>query len=236
MRWIQMDKELREILIEWTLESVEIRSDIVLSRESIATPKMASKGAIPPLEILKSDMDIKRLNREFEERVQKLENDPLSIIEARRYEDDLKEDIDGDVDIFNVNNTSGRSSTKPLIQEIGNMSINTSKKKLEAPKVAKPAITQIAVNEKPVLKYDTVIHKVDVNGYKLKVEIKSQNKSSLDYELGLDKSKNSLMLKNLNPNFTTKKDLELPLPSVFEKPSFKSFFIYKESKLVIFIK
>lgn len=225
MRWIQMDKELREILIEWSLESAELRSNITLSRESIATPKMISKGEVQKLTILKSELDVNRLNKEFE-RINQLQNEPQSILEAKNIEDEELLDEENKIDIFNVNRTEQDNSiTKPLIQEITNMSIQS------PPKVKKQA-----TSTKPKLEYSTTMSKVDTNGYKLKIEIKSQNDSSLDYDLSLDRDTNTLILKNLNPKFSTTKDFELPLPPISKSPSIKSFFVHDESTLVIFVK
>lgn len=232
MRWIQMDKELREILIEWCLESAELRSDISLSRANIVTPKLKSKGEIPSIKILKADIDLNRLNKEFEERVKKLEHDPISILEGKRYENELENEEIGNIDIFNINR---KVSTKPLIQEIENMSISKKETNLKVVEL-KQQKKEEKRDTRELLKYETTMKKVDINGYKLKIEISSQNQSSLDYELVLDKDKNDIILKNLNPKYSTKKDLVLPLPNIFTNPSFKSFFIAKDSKLIIFIK
>lgn len=228
MRWIQRDNELREILIEWTLESAELRSNFQLSRESIATPKMISKGEVQELTVLKSELDISRLNKEFE-RIHNIQSEPQSILEARKIEDEEMEEEQNNINIFNVNASSERSEnsvTKPLIQEITNMSLNS------PPQPEK----KIATLSQPRLEYSTTMSKTDLNGYKLKIEIKSQNKSSLDYDMYLDRSTNTLILKNLNTAFTTDKNFELPLPTVFESPSIKSFFVHDESTLVIFVK
>ncbi|CCH40841.1 hypothetical protein BN7_375 [Wickerhamomyces ciferrii] len=226
IRWIQMDKELKDILVEWSLESVELRSKILLSRDDIALPKLTSKGEVQELEVLRSDLDINRLNKEFE-RVSNLQTEPQSILEARRINEDEIDEARDQIDIFNVQSKpidkSNESSTKPLIQEITNMSIRS------PPKPKSPV-------ERPQLKYSTTMHKIDTNGYKLKIEIKSQNDSSLDYELNLDTETNTIILKNLNPKFTTKKDLELPLPLIFTNPEIKSFFVHEDSTLVLFIK
>lgn len=229
MRWIQIDNDLREILVEWSIESAELRSGIRLSRENISTPKMTSKGEIGKLKILKSDMDLNRLNKEFEEKINDLENNPMSIIEAKRFEEEEKlKDSDGKIDIFNANRDKP-SSTKPLIQEIENMTISTK----QDPKPTVQPNTENRVKEQ--LKYETTISKIDINGYKLKIEIKSQNDSSLDYNLDIDRSTNTLILQNMNPKYQAK-DLELPLPSIFTSPEFKSFFVHKDSTLIVFIK
>lgn len=227
MRWIQMDKELREILIEWSLESAEMRSGIQLSRDCISTPKMMSKGDVQSLTILKSELDLNRLNKEFE-RINQLQSEPQSILEARKINNDEIDEEENQIDIFRVNGGSEPdSTTKPLIQEITNMSIRSPPESK-----AKP----VEVLEKPNLQYSTTMSKIDINGYKLKIEIKSQNDSSLDYDMLLDRDTNTIILKNLNPNYRTKKDLELPLPIVFENPELKSFFVHEESSLVVFVK
>lgn len=224
MRWIQMDNELRQILIEWSLESAELRSNITISRESIATPKMISKGEVQKLTILKSELDINKLNKEFE-RINQLQNEPQSILQAKNIDDEEMQDEENQIDIFNKTEQDS-SITKPLIQEITNMSIQSPPKTKKSPQPS----------SKPKLEYRTTMSKVDTNGYKLKIEIKSQNDSSLDYDLSLDRDTNTLILKNLNPNFSTKKDFELPLPPISKTPSIKSFFVHEESTLVIFVK
>ncbi|KAH3679914.1 hypothetical protein WICMUC_000657 [Wickerhamomyces mucosus] len=232
MRWIQLDNGLREILVEWCLESCEIRSNIRLSRESISTPKMVSKGHIPNLKILKSDLDLNRLNKEFE-KGNNLKEEPQRILEAKRLNNERTELLNEEshVDIFNLNKEQSQTSsvTKPLIEEINDMSLenNPKRKNINAQKLEEKKLDK--------LKFETTISKIDLNGFKLKIEIKSQITSSLDYDLELVRATNTLVLKNLSRDYTAR-NFELPLPSIFSDPEIKTFFSSKNFTLIIFVK
>lgn len=214
MNWVHRDPQLREILMEWCMESVEVRSDLVLDREQVTIPKMVSKGAPVEIKLLKNELDGKA-NETFEE--------PADILQIKRYVEDEPMDI-------RIGEVDGQSSkTKPLIQEITEMRI----KDPEPPKRSIQAKQSPSSKER--LEYQTSMSKCETNGYKLRIEISSQNTSSLDYNLDIDRTTNTLILQNQNPKYEAK-ELELELPTIFSTPEIRSFFVATESKLIIFVK
>ncbi|ODV76407.1 Pih1p CYBJADRAFT_122111, partial [Cyberlindnera jadinii NRRL Y-1542] len=216
MSWIHRDPQLREIVMEWCMESVEVRSELTLDREQISVPKMVSKGAPQEIKLLKS---------ELHGTAGSTLDGPDDVIQLKRLVDD-DEDLDINLDI---NEPLPKPNRKPLIQEIKELEINDTKPE-QAPKVRPEEA------KKERLKYETSMSKINLaNGYKLRIEIKSQNSSSLDYTLSLDRSRNAIVLQNENRNYESK-DLELALPDIFQTPEIKSFFVATERKLVLFIK
>jgi hypothetical protein len=212
MKWAQRDPQLREILMEWCMESVEVRSDLMLGRGQVSVPKMVSKGTPVEIKLLKSELEGKNESQD----------EPSDFLSIKRAVDDELMDIRVGYEPV--------PSTKPLIQEISEMTI---KDRVERKRTIIKKRDATAPKEK--LKYSTSMSKTDINGYKLRIEIASQNASSLDYTLDLDRTTNTLILKNQNPEYHAV-DLELPLPSVFEFPELKTFFLAKDHKLVIFVK
>lgn len=208
MRWVQRDPQLRDILMEWCMESVEVRSDVVLDREKVTVPKMTSKG---------HPVEIKLLKTELEGRLEPLE-EPSDILNIKRAVEDEPVEI----------SITPTPSTRPLIQEISELTIK------ERPIIQRAKGATIT-NGKERLLYSTSMSKIDAGEFKLRIDISSQNTSSLDYHLDLDRTTNTLVLKNLNSQFQGR-DLELPLPTIFTHPELKSFFVATENKLVIFVK
>lgn len=215
MTWVQMDDQLRQILIEWCLESVEVSSGTQLSRDHIALPKMRCKGEVQPITVLEDD-----LKKNTVEKLIELDNEPMSILQAKRFDDEQVEEFSSNIDIFNVNGVSSNTNRKPLIEEISEMRVS-------------PKPHEVKVQEKETLNYETTMSKVDTNGFKLLIVVKSQIKTSLDYELELNTTTSTIILKNLNANFKAK-PLEIPLP--FDNPTIKSFYVHSKQSLHIFVK
>lgn len=72
-QWCQVSKDLRSILIEWCIESVELLYSFTLERE-FSLPKMLSKGELCNTEIAKDELSGARLKNRLEA-LQK--NEPL---------------------------------------------------------------------------------------------------------------------------------------------------------------
>lgn len=217
MRWVQNDKQLREIVIEWCLESVEVRSECTLDREKISIPKMVSKGKPGVVEWVREDQS----------KEQGGVSEISELLDMKRIVEENDDNLDTNVELLGPSVSNGR---KPLIQEINELTIEP--KKQQSLPIRKT--TQAEGSTK--LKYATTMRKVDTeSGHKLMIEITSQNSSSLDYDLSLDHSTKSLVLKNMNPQVEAK-DLILPLPTMFQNPEIKSFFIKREQKLVVLVK
>ncbi|KAH3673437.1 hypothetical protein WICPIJ_009825 [Wickerhamomyces pijperi] len=251
MRWCIQYPELRDILIEWCLESVELRSDgVSLDREKISRPKMTSKGDVPSLTVLKEDLQNSAQNRLNEEFERKLIDDksPLTLLEAKRLDEegrDMLDDSNEDVDIFNINRDplASRPSTRPLIQEIKDMSLDSAPSSPKAEGVKASLITEILPQSnkkapqiiKQKLKYETIMNKLpETHQYKLQITITSQITISLDYDLQFDTETSTLFLQCMNTReFDTHRDLEIPLP--LGMTDIKSYFVKNEG-LHVFVR
>lgn len=117
-QWCQVNADLRAILIEWCIESVELLYEVVLEREYLI-PKMLAKGELSQTEVKNDD---------FQKRLQELKNnETLGVLEELRSEE--KDDDESLADLRNIHN---RPVTRPIIEEISDMSL------LERPKTALP--------------------------------------------------------------------------------------------------
>lgn len=108
--WIQLNTDLRLILIEWAIESVETMHDLVLERD-YTLPKMVSKGGLSHTEITQND-----LRNEMHDKLAELkQNETAGLVQL------LMPDIEDDEELPDIMNIEGRK--KPLIQEIEDLSI-----------------------------------------------------------------------------------------------------------------
>lgn len=113
--WIQVNSDLKLIAVEWCIEAIELMHGIVLERE-YTEPKMLSKGKLSETEITKEDMELG-----LHKRMQELQNnETLGLIEELSVEEDTT-DLPDLMDI-------GGKRLKPLIEEIGEMSIGEQKR------------------------------------------------------------------------------------------------------------
>lgn len=110
--WIQINNDLKLIAMEWCIEAVELMHELVLERE-YTVPKMLSKGELSATEVSKEE-----LSNGLQKRLQVLkQNEHLGLLEALEPESDV---IDEELpDLMNI----GGTKTKPLIEEISDMSI-----------------------------------------------------------------------------------------------------------------
>lgn len=112
-RWILVSADLKLILIEWCIESVELMYDVVLERE-YSTPKMAKKGSLSPTEITREEIE-----NGFQKSLQQLkQNDIQGLLMELEEPEPLDDSNEPLPDLLNPQNKS-----KPLIQEIGDLSI-----------------------------------------------------------------------------------------------------------------
>lgn len=220
--WIQKDLQLREILVEWCLESCEIVEGIEISRELLAFPKLKKKGdQIPALEVLHSQLkeDFRTTIREM---AQRNDRDPVSILEMKRdliSEEDLMTDQLPPL-IPNLTSPQGR----PLIEEINDLSI----------------LDKARVNHKNTLKeldFEVILAKTkDTNDFKLRVEISSELQSANDYVVTYNSKSNTLLVRSNNSDYK-EKTVEIPLPNIFTEgqTSFECFFVKPQRRLMIFL-
>lgn len=231
MGWISEDLQLREIVIEWCLESCELSDVVGISREHIAFPKMKKKGeAIPALEIHSSE-----LTNNYQENIAKAaeaeDDGPSNILRMKRnLLDDEPSGLLGSTDddelppLIPNNKQSGR----PLIEEIDSLRIADRQENRHQ-----------ATVELPELQFDVRIRKTkDTEKFKLRIEVSSQINSGSDLELRYNPQENALEIKNINLNVYKEKKLHIPLPNIFSESDIsrmQSFFVNKDSKLIIFI-
>ncbi|QLG70482.1 hypothetical protein HG535_0A04220 [Zygotorulaspora mrakii] len=233
MNWISVNIQLRDILVEWCLESCEISDTVEISRDALSFPKMKKKGEIiPPLEIL-SDVLKKDYRMDLISFAEDEKNDPASILKLKRdlfteETNNSLDDSDGKSLPSLFPNTSNYTSEKPLIQEIDDLTLNEIKNK-------KSIISQ----ETPEIHFEVNIRKTNNRkDYKLRIEVLSEIESASSLLVRYQQEDNSLFIKNTNLDFYKEKKLEIPLPSIFSKAdaaSMRCFFIIGEKKLIIFI-
>ncbi|CAH01510.1 Pih1p [Kluyveromyces lactis] len=221
--WIQHDLQLREIVVEWCLESCELRAELEISRDNISFPKLKKKGdTIPELEILRED-----LTENYEETINDLVNreqkEPVSIIEKRR--DFLAEDEPSTGELPPLIPIDQSSRRKPLIEEIEDLSLHETKK---------PKVEEI---QKKSISYELSMGKPkDTSEFLLKIEVTSELNSSLDYNIKYDAKSNKLIIKNTNLGIYPEKKLKVPLPDIFNNPpKLECFFVKPERRLIIFL-
>ena len=126
MGWISDDLQLREIVIEWCLESCELSDVVGISREHIAFPKMKKKGeAIPALEIHLSE-----LTNNYQENIAKAaeaeDDGPSNILRMKRsLLDDEPSGLLGNADDDELPPLipNNKQSGGPLIEEIDSLRI-----------------------------------------------------------------------------------------------------------------
>lgn len=224
MSWINKDYQLREILIEWCIESCELRGQMTISRDNLAFPNLKRKGKIPPLKLLSQDISYD-YRHEMNSIIEQERNDPSSILEMKR--DLLEENYDTNTDgdklppLFPIHSSETK---KPLIQEIEGLNLQRTE--------FKPMKYQ-----EQSLEYSVIMGKTrDLSIYKIKIEVTSELSSGLDYDLKYNKKENLLIVSNKHTELFKYKTLEIPLPNIFKGvPSFRSFFIKGEKKLMIFL-
>ncbi|AET38694.1 Pih1p Ecym_3194 [Eremothecium cymbalariae DBVPG len=224
MQWIRKDYQLREILVEWCLESCELRQEVSISREVLTFPKLKSKGHIPPLEILVQDLeqDFKEGN---EETVHVGQSNPASILKLRGYmqeQETLSTSMNGDSLPPLFPNSSTASKYKPLIEEI------------DLPNVHR---TLNRVPKRKEIDYSIIMGKPkDTSVYKIKIEITSPLQLSSEYALHYDPSENALLISHTRTDIYIAKEIKIPLPNIFATtPTIKSFFIMCDARLLIFL-
>lgn len=234
--WIQINNDLKLIAVEWCIEAVELMHELVLERE-YTVPKMLSKGELSATEVSREE-----LSNGLQKRLQVLkQNEHLGLLEALEPESDV---IDEELpDLMNI----GGTKTKPLIEEISDMSIDD----LESEKSRKKTlITEIKSDsgksgnyevsknqdENPInssnrpVTYEFVITPCtrDKNFY-IKFESHQLN-------LQLDISFVDLQIRITNTDsarqLTKENRLDLPIPA--NAVPYQSFIVEKEKSLYVF--
>ncbi|SCV03420.1 LAME_0H10286g1_1 [Lachancea meyersii CBS 8951] len=223
--WARRNPQLKEILVEWCLESCELRQGIELSRTKLAFPKLRCKGAsIPTLEVLKEELnaDPKREAIDLEQR--RRNNDPQAFLQLRR-------------DLLDNEEDSGPNSSLPPLFPLP--TIDPKKKLVEEIEPHHvPLTTQVDKQKHPAklpLKLDVRMGKVSSHLWaKLKVEVRSELHSQQDYKVHYDSQDNTLHLETSadHPDFLPQK-LQIPLPSIAYSAQSKDTIFFDEKDQVL---
>lgn len=227
--WISEDLQLREILVEWCLESCEMSDVVGISRDHIAFPKMKKKGdSIPRLEVYASEL-MTDYRKEIAKMVEKEDSSPSKILELRRNLIDetssVTESLEDDKlpPLMPVGKVS-----KPLIEEIDNLSI-AGRKSTEAGIHKVLPEVQFEVRIKRIIK---------PSKFKLRIEIQSKINSASDLRLRYSAQDNALEICNTNTRIFQEKRLQIPLPNIFSEADIdqiEALFIKEDGKLAVFI-
>ncbi|CCE62828.1 hypothetical protein TPHA_0D01890 [Tetrapisispora phaffii CBS 4417] len=232
--WIVKDLQLREILIEWCLESCEIRESLEISRDHIAFPKLKLKGdSIPSIEILNDELTTDVDKKISDALKPELFSDPSSFFKMKRsLIDDVDDQVMGDTDgelppLFP--RAEIETMSKPLIQELTELDLDKNIKRNNN--------TQVV--ERKEVTFDVTMRKTKATDvYKLKIEVVSNINSSLDVDLNYSEINNELIVLNTNLIDFKPKEVKIPLPDIFSKENvsnMKVFFIKSERKMIIYI-
>ena len=127
--WCQVNTDLRSILIEWCIESIELLFGLVLDRQ-FSVPKMLSKGDLSRTVFKENDKN----ETSYERKLKSLkENEALGVLEEKAVDAETEEAKDTQLpDLMNIDgkvSQDGSERKTPLIQELNEMQINEVKTK-----------------------------------------------------------------------------------------------------------
>ncbi|EDO14914.1 hypothetical protein Kpol_1005p1 [Vanderwaltozyma polyspora DSM 70294] len=234
--WISKDYQLKEIVVEWCLESCELRESIEICRDKIAFPNLKKKGAVPRMEMLSHELTNDYENQ-ITEALQETEvSDPAQILKMKR--DLLQEDEEytltggsGPSEELPPLFPSGSSTTnnKPLIEDISDWKPNdkNSNQIENQPKTKKDPKFEVSMRK---TKSD--------QKFKLRIEISTFIESSLDLSIKYNNSSNELFIKNINLHDYNEQELKIPLPNIFNDKDIadmKCFYVKKDRSVYIFV-
>lgn len=216
-RWVQLNKDLRLIVIEWCLEAIEMMYDVVLERE-YAVPKMLSKGELSATEISPEE-----LKNGLQARLQQLkQSETLGLIQELEVDEDEPDTLPSLTNILG-------SSTRPLIEEIGEMSI--SGKPQKAPQQS-PQETTKSVEKSAPVPYTFVVSSHATNGhFFLKLE-----SPEITPMLHVTARGDTVTITNLDPQRKLGADNKLQMALPANATPYKSFVVEAEKALYVFCK
>lgn len=232
IQWCTENEQLKEILIEWCLESCELRSELEIDRDAIKFPKLKYKGHdVRKIEVLENDLHQTAQSDTEKTQVSSSSNE---FLEMKRNYENGEEDSDQLMELrLPGNSTSSKTKTTPLIQEVQTLET-----------LANKSMTSNAApqhNKLDACRYEVTMRKPDspTKPYKLKVEITTnmENCNSLDFSLHYDQKEHTLVIKNLNTHIYKENLLQVPLPK-FEMgvdDKVEAFFIKSKRTMYVII-
>lgn len=228
--------QLREILIEWCLESVELREDIVILREdNIKLPKLNYKGTLPPhpIKFDKTDenVDDDEANGTAANTFTAWKNELLQRQEMEEQKNEL-------TTLFPQRSENKVNSN--LIQDITDKcKINHNDK---ANKINLGDKNKLQTKKN--IEYNVTMRKTnDTSHYKLKIDIficdkdtkLSQSIKFLNLQINYSRSENTLLIENKNIDHFNIEKLNLALPNIEFSPENIKIFNVNDSRLALFI-
>lgn len=209
--WVQVNNDLKLILIEWCIESVELMYGLVLDR-SYSVPKMLSKG-----ELLKTEVSEEELKGGLHKKMQELkQNEVLGLL------DELEREPESHGELPDLMNIDGKKS-RPLIEEVGEMSLE--------PKVEMTKRIEVveAIGGAQAMEVAVSSNKLDDGDFVLTFR---SPQLSPDVDTVFHDGMFALINKNLAVKLGKNNRLEIPLPGGFSP--YRVFFSTSESALYVF--
>lgn len=182
--WITLNPDLRSIMNEWAIESVELLYSLTLERD-YSIPKMLSKGDIPTTTILKSDLTDNGLYKKLH---QLKSNETLGLLE------ELKSD-ESDTDLPNLMNIEGK---KKLLIEVIDVNEKREKKTVNGveSKVAGESKTRVERDLKGAEDLGVQISGLSNFDGLTEISVKKLNKSNEKDKLSSASTKSGLLSNN----------------------------------------
>lgn len=183
-QWCQISTDLKSILIEWCIESVELVYSLTLERE-YSMPKMLAKGELSNTVVTKKEL----LGSGLKDRLKELQqNETLGLIKEMELEEE--EELP---DLMNINKTPA----KPLIEEI-NYQLKPSPK-LKPPKPVKE------------LTYTVLFKNVADPNFNLAVIVTYDEEIDNNFSITYSSESSSLLVKSSGLKFASGNSLEIPV-------------------------
>lgn len=212
-QWVQLNQDLRLIVIEWCLEAIEMMYEVVLERE-YAVPKMLSKG-----ELSATEMSPEELKNGLQARLLQLkQSETLGLIQELEVDETEPDTLPSLTDILGT-------SRRPLIEEIGEMSISDKSKTTLLP--SRPQ-TQTST---PV-PYTFVVSS-HTKGDQFYLKLESPEITSM---LHVTTSGDVVTITNLDPQRKLGSDNTLQMSLPRHATPYKSFVVEAEHALYVFCK
>lgn len=218
-QWVQLNKDLRLIVIEWCLEAIEMMYEVVLERE-YAIPKMLSKGELSATEISSEE-----LKNGLQAKLQQLkQSETLGLIEELEMDSESEAELPSLMDILGT-------LKRPLIEEIGEMSISE-KQPTKEPQTTMESPTTKQPQPNTTVPYTFVIssHTKDEHFF-LKFE-----SPEITPMLHVTTDGHSVTITNLDPQRKLGTDNKMVMALPKNVTPYKSFIVEAEKVLYVFCK
>ncbi|KAK6453642.1 PIH1 family [Scheffersomyces xylosifermentans] len=244
-QWCQVNSDLRSILIEWSIECIEILHGFVLERE-YSIPKMVSKGPLSHTVVSKEELTESGIQKKWN-KLKK--NETLGLLEELNQSTESLsmegKDADELPSLMNIAGSKPASKAqtqgKILIEEIDDVrpvKSNTTNKNL--------LISEIVPEKKHKIEFNVIFNPLKDSEYELLIKFQSkQLHSSSDIALTYIIESHNLKVTNRSSKLYFKESasgsdddsVEIPLPEeIFvDYDKISTYFVANENTLYIFI-